>query len=120
MGMRLQPESGPETQLTNWRLRCTSLESNLVLEAEGNGEVHHGIFIWYETLHCHHVLLRILGERKGGGEGEGESERGGDGEERRKGERREERRGGEREKETDRFGKCMEQGNFQLAIQVRP
>lgn len=76
------------------------MESNLVLEAEGNGEVHHGIFIRYETLHCHHVLLRILGERKGGGEGGGESERGG-GEGRRKGERRrEERRGGEREKEV--------------------
>lgn len=98
--MRLQPESGPETKLTNWRLKCTRLESNLVLEAEGNGEVHHGIFIWYETLHCHHVLLRILGERKGGGEGGGESERGGG--EGREGERErgEGRRGGEREKEV--------------------
>jgi len=70
MGMRLQPESGLEAQLTNCRLKCTWLESNLILEAEGNGEVHHRIFIRYETLHCHHVLLRILGERKGGGEGE--------------------------------------------------
>ena len=72
------------------------MESNLVLEAEGNGEVHHGIFIWYETLHCHHILLRILGRGKGEGRGEEKvrEEEGREGErERGEGRREEEEKG---------------------------
>ena len=67
MGMRLRLVHGSTPSISVERphyVTCILAEAtlqatNLVLEAECNGKVHHGILVRYETLHGHHVLVRV-------------------------------------------------------------